>query len=147
MSGIIYAENVLTEINNNDFETLTRNNNIRLKREGAGDVKELLTRVKNLNLIREAGNNLANEIYAMNQKLFNDYEYIIPENISVNPPEIRVRAIMLAGKNQRAMIDTENIKGLIVKPGEKISGGRILRIRSDGIILKINNVEVFYPAN
>ncbi len=147
--GIMYAGSILIEINNNDFEAPSHNNNIKLKSklERAGDVTKILTRVKKLNMIREAGNNLANEIYAMNQKLFNDYEYITPENISVTPPEIRIRAIMLAGKYQRAMIDTENTKGLIVKPGEKVSGGRILRIRSDGIILKINNVEIFYPAN
>lgn len=112
------------------------------------------------------GERLANNMTNMNRRLFNTDGLNIPgletEEQSFVPgleseeevqeevrPEVNVKAVMLAGSSGFAVVSVgsrrEN-QGLIVRRGYELpeEAGRVIRIKSDGITVRIKGEEINY---
>ena len=65
------------------------------------------------------------------------------------PPQILVRAVIMSGKKQAAVIDMEEEKGILIRRGDMLPYdlGRITKIRADGITARIDGHEVKYELS
>ena len=94
----------------------------------------------------EGGENFSREaiIAAMAANSSGD---VVPkvEEVAPQAPAIIVKAVMLSGKNARAVIDTPTEKNKIIKRGEKLEGlGRVVRIKRRSITLRDGRQEFVY---
>ena len=138
------------------------------QREARGDsaaLKKMADLVHTVQEMKQGGEAIAAAIAARHSKPFNidgynemglenlgeggeilsqgDSTIQIPGETSPGEPEILVKAVMLSQKTARAIIDTATEKNKIIKRGENIEGfGRVTRIRSKGITVRINRQDV-----
>ena len=64
------------------------------------------------------------------------------------PTGIFVKAIMSSGKSAKAVVDAGDLKGLVVRRGDKLPGelGRVVRIKSNGITVRANKRDFDYDV-
>ena len=64
------------------------------------------------------------------------------------PPELVIKALMLAGRNRYAVINYASKAGHVVRQGQELpgGGGRIVRITKDGLTVRFNGKEINYTV-
>ena len=64
------------------------------------------------------------------------------------PAGIFVKAIMTSGKTSKAVVDAGDVKGLVVRRGDKLPGelGQVVRIKSNGITVRANKHDFDYEV-
>ena len=72
----------------------------------------------------------------------------VPEPPEEEPPELVIKALMLAGKNRYAVINYASKAGHVVRQGQELpgGGGRIVRITKDGLTVRFNGKEINYTV-
>ena len=65
------------------------------------------------------------------------------------PEGIFVKAIMSSGKSAKAVVDAGDLKGLVVRRGDKLPGelGQVVRIKSNGITVRANKRDFDYNVS
>lgn len=151
-------------------------NAIKLQLPGIIDDKQAITNLQqqseNFMFAQTNAHALANSMQTMNRRLFTDDapELIAnlreqiggsnnnPENnetIEINPnplpedstPQITIKGLILAGKNNnRAVIDTNNKKGILVKNGSSIPeiNAKVININSKGLKIRLDGKVIDY---
>ena len=78
-----------------------------------------------------------------------DYEDVVEEEAIPQAPEIFLRAVIVSGRANRALIDLGKTKGLIIKKGDDIPGGlgQVVRIDPTGITVRANGYEYIYELS
>ncbi|MBQ7576675.1 MAG: hypothetical protein IJT21_00230 [Synergistaceae bacterium] len=128
-----------------------------------GGIGDLADHIQGVIAMRHGGKILAESINNMNRRLFNDDANYLADTAPDKAPEksaspassdvvtipgtsdplqVTVKAVLIAGKDRRAVIDTNNAKGLIIRQGGKIPSlnARVTRITKDGVTLRINGL-------
>ena len=72
----------------------------------------------------------------------------VPEPPEEQPPELMIKALMLAGKNKYAVINYASKEGHVIRQGQELpgGGGRVVRITKDGITVRFNGKETVYTV-
>ena len=70
----------------------------------------------------------------------------VPEPPEEAPPELVIKALMLAGKTRYAVINYASKAGHVIRQGQELpgGGGRVVRITKDGITIRFNGKEINY---
>ena len=145
--------------------------------ENRGELNKFEALAKTVSDMRQGGEAIATTIAAMNTRPFNieGYNEIGLESLGSDrditridaiaaiagnqeatqqaqevtaPTGILVKAIMTSGKSNFAVVDAADVKGLVVRRGDKLPGelGRVVRIKSNGITVRANKHDFDYEV-
>ncbi len=129
------------------------------------ELDKVLSLAQSVNSMRTGGERLASQMTNMNKKLFNTDALVIPgidteqalipgfePEVSEDlPPEVKVKAVMMVGKNAVAVVsvgDRRKYQGLIVRNGYELpdKAGKIISIKPQGITVKVKDEEIYYEV-
>ena len=156
---------------NTDVEVY-RPQELERRREDNSSLQRIMNLANTIQDMREGGQAIARAIQNSHTKPFNidgyneigleslgesienisaEPEPVIVEKIDeFQPPSLDIKAIMLSGKNRVAVIDMADEKGYLIKKGQLLpdgSGGRVTKIKADGITVRIDGREVKYEID
>ncbi len=126
-----------------------------IKHKAVQKIKMLHDAAKRLSVKNHSAMNLAVSIRNMNLRLFNDAEPEIKAEITpaapdkikfFQPPHMEIKAIMIAGKQQRAIVNTDYKNNITIRTGQKFLNGRVVKINTAGVIIDFGGVRVIYNA-
>ena len=141
------------------------------RREDDASIQRIMNLANTIQSMREGGEAIARAIQNSHTKPFNIDGYnetgleslgeiisaepepkpVIVEQVDeFQPPSLNIKAVMLAGKNRVAVIDMPDEKGYLIKRGQLLpdgSGGRVTKIKKDGITVRIDGREVQYELS